>query len=105
MHTNKPESWNYFAINSLNRSLLEQNAAIIASFKKKKKYAVGWQQFYRYTVSNRYQVFDFTCIAFWVRQQIFPIYNKQQRLADYEQIDESCMRTKSRTYPLFSESG
>ena len=29
---------------------------------------------------------------------------KNERLAIQEQIDESCMRTKSWTYPLFSKS-
>ena len=33
MHMDEPESWNHFATDSLNRSLLEQSAAIIASLK------------------------------------------------------------------------
>ena len=35
MYTDEPESWNHFAIDSLNRSLLVQSAAIIVSFLKK----------------------------------------------------------------------
>ena len=31
MHMDEPESWNHFATDSLNRSLLEQSAAIITS--------------------------------------------------------------------------
>ena len=37
MYMGEPESWNHSAIDSLNCSLLEQNAAIIASFKERKK--------------------------------------------------------------------
>ena len=34
MYMDEPESWNHFVTDSLNRSLLEQSAAIIASSKK-----------------------------------------------------------------------
>ena len=34
MYMDEPESWNHFAIDSLNRLLLEQSTAIITSFKK-----------------------------------------------------------------------
>ena len=61
MYMDEPESWNYFAIDSLNRLLLEQSAAMIVSWKKND--AVGWQQFYCHTVSNRYKVFDVSCIT------------------------------------------
>ena len=78
MYINGPESWSHSAIDSLKRWLLQHSAAINSSLKKeekkkKKKDAVGWRQSYRHTVSNRYQVFDVTCIALWVCQWIFPI--------------------------------
>ena len=37
MYMDEPESWNHFAIDSLNRFLLEQSASIMASFTKKRK--------------------------------------------------------------------
>ena len=78
MYTDEPESSNQFAIGSLNRSLLEQNAA---KTKTNKKDAVGGRQFYRLTVSNRYHVFDVTCIALWVNNGFFRSKNKHKCLA------------------------
>ena len=37
MFIDEPESWNHFAIDLLDRSLLEQSATIIALLEKKKK--------------------------------------------------------------------
>ena len=42
MDINEPESWNHFAIDSLNHWLWEQSAAIIASLKKKFKERRNW---------------------------------------------------------------
>ena len=56
MYLDEPGLWNHFASDSLNRSLLEQSAAINASLTIYD--SVGWRQFYRHTVSSRYQVFD-----------------------------------------------
>ena len=85
MYMDEPESWNHFAIDSLNRSLLEQSAAVIVSLKREREReqndAVGWQQFYRHTVSNRCQVFDVTCIALWVSQWLFPNWKQKQAIS------------------------
>ena len=75
MYMDEPESWNHFAIDSLDRSLLEQSAVIIASLKNNNffKWRSRLTTIYRHTVSNRYQVFVVTCIALWVCHCIFPI--------------------------------
>ena len=49
-------------------------------------------------VANQHQVFNVIYNALWVKQQIFPSKNNSKWLAIWQQIDELCMWTKSRTY-------
>ena len=53
LYMDEPESWNYFAIDSLNRLLLEQSVIGSLLFFIFFNDAVGWRQFYRHTMSNR----------------------------------------------------
>ena len=104
MYMDEPESWNHFAIDSLNRSLLEQSAAVIALLKKK------MTQF----VDDNFIVIQCPIgIKFLTSLALHCGYvngfsrskNKNKRLAIQKQIDESCMRTKNWAYPPFSQTG
>ena len=75
-YMDEPESRNHCAIDWLNRSLLKQSAAIIASLQRERereRERRSWLTTILSSVSSRYQVFDVTFIALWVSQWIFPI--------------------------------
>ena len=100
MYRDEPESWNRFAIDSLNCSLSEQ---IIASLKKKKKMTQ--------VVDDNSIVIQYPIgIKFSMSLALHCGYvngfsrskNRNDQSAIQEQINESCIRTKSWTHPPFS---
>ena len=53
------------------------------------------------SAANQPRVFDVICNALWVKQRIFPIWEKYKRIAIQEQFDKLWLRTEILTYWLF----
>ena len=101
--TDEPQSWNHFAIDSLNCWLFGQSAAIITSFKREKFMQVIDKVIllsYYVQLASRFWC-HFTCIV--CKRINFP-WSKTQVDSCFRHLDDSYMWHKSGTFAPFSKS-